>query len=109
MWYNNGYKIKGVIMDGMENIGYLGTACFIISYGLVQSGRMDGNGFWYTVTNAAGCVFMILSLFSGWNMPVFLNNAFSLVLSFIGFWRHYQAKKLVSLSNAKEVVYSDEK
>jgi hypothetical protein len=80
-------------MDGIENIGYLGTVCFWLSYGLVQFGRMDGNGFWYTVMNALGCVFMMLSLLGAWNAPVFLNNSFSLALSFIGFRRHYLLKQ----------------
>lgn len=77
----------------IEYIGFLGTICFLVSYTLVQLGKLDGNGVWYTALNAAGCVFMLVSLFGAWNAPVFLNNCFSLLVSLLGFRRHYKNKR----------------
>lgn len=74
----------------IEYIGFLGTACFIGSYGLVQIGKMDGNGIAYTAVNALGCLFMLISLMGAWNAPVFFNNSFSLLISLVGFYRHYR-------------------
>ena len=73
----------------IENVGYCGTVCFLLSYALVQLGRMDGNGIWYTTLNALGCIFMLISLHGAWNAPVFLNNCLSLTISILGFRRHY--------------------
>ena len=75
----------------------------MLSYTLVQLGKMDGNGVWYTALNAAGCAFMLVSLFGAWNAPVFLNNSFSLFVSLFGFIRHYRNKqKEVSIDNVIE-------
>tara|TARA_Y100001936_G_C15935491_1_gene591769 strand:- start:56 stop:316 length:261 start_codon:yes stop_codon:yes gene_type:complete len=76
----------------IEHIGFLGTAFFLSSYGLVQMGKMDGNGLYYTAINALGCAFMLVLLMGAWNFPVFLNNAFSLAVSIIGFYRHAKTK-----------------
>jgi len=84
----------------IEYIGFLGTACFLISYGLVQVGKMDGNGLRFTAINALGCAFMLISLLGAWNAPVFLNNAFSFVVSIVGFNRHFRQKSKLNAINS---------
>lgn len=67
--------------------GNIGVALIVVSYFLMQIGRLDGRSRGYAATNAAGAALVILSLMFRFNLSAFLVEAFWLLISLIGLVR----------------------
>jgi hypothetical protein len=67
--------------------GNIGVALIVVSYFLMQIGRLDARSRGYAVTNAAGAGLVILSLMFRFNLSAFLVEAFWLLISVIGLLR----------------------
>ncbi len=67
--------------------GNIGVALIVISYFLMQIGRLDGQSRGYALTNAVGAGLVILSLVFRFNLSAFLVEAFWLLISLIGLVR----------------------
>lgn len=67
--------------------GNIGVALIVVSYFLMQIGRLDARSKGYAVTNAVGAGLVIVSLLFRFNLSAFLVEAFWLLISLIGLLR----------------------
>lgn len=69
-------------------IGSIGTAAYITSYVMLQSGKMSGDGAVYTVLNLIGASFVLFSLVAGdWNLASAMIQGFWIIVSVYGLVR----------------------
>lgn len=71
-------------MDTHDFIGVAGAALILIAYFVLQLGRIDATNVWYSVSNAAGAAFILLSLYFEFNLSAFLIESFWLAISLYG-------------------------
>lgn len=65
-------------------VGTLGTACIIITYVLLQIGRIRSEQLLYSLLNALGATLIIVSLYFNFNFPAFIVEFFWLLISLFG-------------------------
>lgn len=65
-------------------VGTLGTACIIITYVLLQIGRIRSEQLAYSLLNALGATLIIVSLYFNFNFPAFIVEFFWLLISLFG-------------------------
>jgi hypothetical protein len=68
-------------------IGTLGVVMIIGSYLLVQLGRLNATSAAYTLANALGALFVLVSLYFDFNLSAFLIELFWLLISLVGLLR----------------------
>ena len=68
-------------------IGAAGVVIIIVTYLLLQTGRMDSRKAPYSVLNAAGSGMIIVSLWFDFNLAAFIVEFFWLVISLYGIVR----------------------
>ena len=65
-------------------IGLSGAALIVVTYFLLQSGRLDARALRFSVCNAVGAGAIIVSLLYEFNLSAFLIEAFWLLISLYG-------------------------
>ena len=73
-------------------LGNLGVAFIIGTYLLLQLDRMQSTSFTYSILNALGAFFIIISLMYDFNLSLFIIEVFWIGASLIGIARQLQAK-----------------
>ena len=68
-------------------VGTLGVVMIIGSYLLVQVGRLNAVSVVYTLVNALGALFVLISLYFDFNLSAFLIELFWLLISLVGLLR----------------------
>lgn len=68
-------------------LGLAGFAAYMVSYALVQVGRMDGNGLAYTWVNLTGASLVLVSLLDAFNLASALTQVAWIVVSVLGLGR----------------------
>ncbi len=71
-------------------IGNIGVALIIITYLLLQLGRMDSASYTYSILNALGAFFVIISLMYDFNMSVFIIDVVWIGVSVFGIIRQWR-------------------
>ena len=74
-------------------IGVLGTAIIVVTYFLLQVGRIDSRSLTYSVANGLGAAGILFSLFFDFNLSAFAIEAFWLVISLYGVYRALRFRK----------------
>ena len=74
-------------------IGNIGVAFIIITYLLVQLGRMGSASYSYSILNALGAFFVIISLMYEFNMSVFIIDVVWIGVSVFGIIRQWRVKR----------------
>lgn len=69
-------------------VGTLGTACIIITYVLLQIGRIRSEQWLYSLLNALGATLIIVSLYFNFNFPAFIVEFFWLLISLFGIGKY---------------------
>ena len=72
----------------LDFLGNIGVALMMIAYLLLQLGKLK-HGLLYSVVNAVGASFVVLSLLTNFNLSAFLMEAFWVLISLIGIVRHF--------------------
>lgn len=72
----------------VHTIGLIGFALYMMSYFLLQVGRLDGNGMVYCVLNLAAASFVLVSLTEHFNLPSVLIQISWIAISVVGIVRH---------------------
>lgn len=67
--------------------GILGFALYAISFALVQTDRLDGNGTTYTVMNLAAAAFTLISVVEQFNLSALLTQTTWIAVSILGLSR----------------------
>ncbi len=70
-------------------LGSLGVAVIILTYVLLQVGRLRSEHYAYSLLNAAGAAFILISLYYSFNLPSFIVEFFWLLISLFGLLRYF--------------------
>jgi hypothetical protein len=68
--------------------GNVGVGMIIVTYLLLQLGRLDGRSLTYSMLNAVGASLVLLSLAYDFNLSAFVIELFWVLISLIGIFRH---------------------
>ena len=79
--------------SGPDLIGYAGVFMVLVAYTLLQARRMDGNGLAYPLVNLVGAILILISLFYKPNMPAIVMEAAWAVVSIVGIFFAFRARK----------------
>lgn len=74
-------------------IGNIGVVLIIVTYLLLQLGKMRSSAMSYSLLNAFGSALVILSLLHHFNLSAFMVEAFWFVISFVGIIRFIRLKR----------------
>lgn len=69
-------------------VGTLGTAIIIVTYVLLQVGRVRSEQLLYSILNAVGATLIIISLYFNFNFPAFVVEFFWLLISLFGIGKY---------------------
>jgi len=73
-------------------LGTLGVAVIILAYILLQLGRVKSEQLAYSLLNAAGASFILVSLYYSFNFPSFIVEFFWLLISLFGIGKYLLRK-----------------
>ncbi len=68
----------------VDFVGLTGAALIVVTYFLLQAGRLDARSLRFSVFNALGAAAIIVSLLYEFNLSAFLIEAFWLLISLYG-------------------------
>jgi predicted membrane protein len=74
-------------------VGIVGVAMIIITYFLLQAGKMKHDEMAYPVINLIGAIFITISLLRFWNLASFIIEIFWIAISLYGIWRVLRKRK----------------
>ncbi|MEQ1605480.1 MAG: hypothetical protein ABL999_11495 [Pyrinomonadaceae bacterium] len=74
-------------------LGTFGVAVIIITYVLLQSGRLRSEQLAYSLLNAAGASLIIVSLYFNFNFPAFIVEFFWLLISLFGIGKYLSGRR----------------
>lgn len=74
-------------------LGTLGVAVIILTYVLLQLGRIKSEQIGYSLLNAAGASLILVSLYYSFNFPSFIVEFFWLLISLFGIGKFLIATK----------------
>ena len=77
-------------------VGAIGVVLIVVTYFLLQIGKLGSSSLTYSVTNAIGAALILFSLFFEFNVSAFLIEVFWLLISVIGIFRFLNRRKSVS-------------
>ena len=70
-------------------LGTLGVAIIVITYLLLQTGRVRSESLYYSLMNGVGAVLILISLYFEFNFPSFVVEFFWLLISLFGIGRYF--------------------
>ena len=73
-------------------IGTLGVAVIILTYVLLQIGRLKSEQLAYSLLNAVGAALILVSLYYSFNFPSFVVEFFWLLISLFGIGKYFTEK-----------------
>jgi hypothetical protein len=74
-------------------VGTLGVAIIIVTYLLLQLGRISAEALSYSLLNILGSALIAFSLFTHWNLASFLIEFFWILISCIGVCRYFRKRR----------------
>lgn len=80
-------------MSAPDLIGHTGVALIVVSYFLVQIGRMEATKPLYPALNGIGASFILFSLWFDPNWPSIVMEGFWLLISVIGLVRAFRISR----------------
>ncbi|MBX3293400.1 MAG: hypothetical protein KF881_10980 [Acidobacteria bacterium] len=73
-------------------LGTVGVAMIIITYVLLQTGRLLSTQLSYSLLNAIGAALILISLYYSFNLSAFIVEAFWLIISVYGIVRYFASR-----------------
>jgi hypothetical protein len=73
-------------------LGTLGVAVIILTYVLLQIGRVRSEQLVYSVLNAVGAALILVSLYFAFNFPSFVVEFFWLLISLFGIGKYFLSR-----------------
>lgn len=77
-------NIRHQLMEISDEIGIIGVIFILISYVLLQSGKIDSKSVRYSFINLIGAVLILFSLFYSWNLASVIIEIFWILISLYG-------------------------
>lgn len=73
-------------------LGTVGVAVIILTYVLMQIGRIRSDQLSYSLLNAVGALLILISLYFSFNFPSFVVEFFWLLISLFGIGKYFWQK-----------------
>jgi hypothetical protein len=80
----------------LDFVGNVGVIVLMVSYLLLQLNRLRSEDLAYSLLNAVGAFFIVLSLLVNFNLSALLMEVFWVLISFIGIYRYFRVKAVGS-------------
>ena len=80
----------------VDLIGNIGVVVLMITYLMLQLGKLRSDGLAYSLLNAVGASFIVVSLLVNFNLSAFIMEVFWILISFVGIFRCFRLKALRS-------------
>ena len=80
----------------LDLIGNIGVVVLMITYLMLQLNKLRSDGLAYSVLNAVGASFIVVSLLFDFNLSALLMEVFWVLISFVGIYRYFRLKSLRS-------------
>ena len=85
--------MKNILYAGWYDIlGIIGVATIVITYFLLQIGRIRSEQLVYSALNAVGALFILISLWYAFNFPSVVVEVFWLLISLFGIAKSLRGK-----------------
>ena len=84
-----------------DGIGMLGAALIVVTYFLLQIGRLDSLSLSFSVANGLGASGIIFSLLYEFNLSAFAIESFWLAISLYGVFRTLRIRNSLSIDDVK--------
>lgn len=78
-----------------EIIGFTGVGLLVVTYALLQFGRIDPKGFWYSFNNLLVAILVTVSLVYTPNLPSLVIEFFWFIISLYGLVMYFKRKKCI--------------
>jgi len=78
-----------------EVIGFTGVGLLVVTYALLQFGRIDPKGFWYSFNNLLVAILVTVSLVYTPNLPSLVIEFFWFIISLYGLVMYFKRKKCI--------------
>src|SRR5690348_845390 len=72
------------MVEWYDIIGTIGVGVIVVTYFLLQLGRVKSNELIYSLLNGVGAALILVSLYYDFNLPLVVVEAFWLVISIFG-------------------------
>lgn len=79
-------------MTYYDAIGLMGVTLIVSCYFLIQIGKINAVQPIYSILNMIGSILIIISLYSNFNLPSFIIEAFWILISIVGLIRALKHK-----------------
>ena len=76
----------------LDFVGNVGVVMLMVTYLLLQLNRIRSDDLAYSLLNALGASFIVVSLLVNFNLSAFLMEVFWVLISFIGIYRYFRLK-----------------
>jgi uncharacterized membrane protein YfcA len=76
----------------LDLVGIIGVVMMMVTYLLLQLNKISSNDLAYSLLNAIGASFVVLSLLVNFNLSALLMEVFWVLISFIGIYRYFRLK-----------------
>jgi predicted membrane protein len=73
--------------------GFIGVLLIVVAYLLLQLDKLPSSSPRYSLLNAAGALFIIVSLIFAFNLSAFIVEVFWFLISLLGLWRSLISRK----------------
>lgn len=80
----------------LDLLGNIGVVVLMITYLMLQLNKLSSNGLAYSLLNAAGASFIVVSLLFNFNLSALLMEVFWVLISLVGIYRYFRLKSLRS-------------
>ena len=80
----------------LDFVGNIGVVVLMVTYLLLQLNRLRSDDLAYSLLNARGASFIVVSLLVDFNLSALLMEVFWVLISFIGIYRYFRLKTLGS-------------
>lgn len=80
----------------LDLLGNIGVVVLIVTYLMLQLNRLSSNGLAYSLLNALGASFIVVSLLFDFNLSALIVESFWVLISFIGIYKYFRLKTLRS-------------
>lgn len=76
----------------VDLLGLIGVVLIVVTYLLLQLEKLKSNDLAYSLFNAIGASFIVLSLLINFNLSALLMEVFWVLISLLGIFRYFRLK-----------------
>ena len=80
----------------LDFVGNVGVVLLMLAYLLLQLNKLESSSITYSLLNAVGACFIILSLWANFNLSAFVIEVFWVLISLVGIVRYLRLKTVSS-------------